>query len=108
MRASPINLAVLVSGSGTTLQNLIDQIGDGRLDARVKLVIGSRAGLKGIDRANAAGIRAEVVDRKSHPDVAGFSRRIFELIDSADAQLICLAGWLCLLDIPPKWIGKMM
>ena len=44
----PINLAVLVSGAGTTLQNLIDRIADGSLNAKIALVIGSRADLLGL------------------------------------------------------------
>jgi phosphoribosylglycinamide formyltransferase 1 len=108
MPKSPINLAVLVSGSGTTLQNLIDQIAAANLDARIKLVIGSRPGLPGLDRAQRANIPTAVVDRKQHQDLASFSRRVFELIHSAGVDLICLAGWLSLLDIPGQWHGRMM
>src|SRR5690242_20539794 len=95
MPSSPINLAVLLSGSGTTLQNLIDHIAAKKLDARIKLVIGSREGLLGIERAMQAGIPSHAVDRKTFPDVTSFSRRVFELIDEARVDLVCLAGWLC-------------
>jgi phosphoribosylglycinamide formyltransferase-1 len=108
MPTSPLNLAVLVSGSGTTLQNLIDQIAAKHLDARISLVIASRPGLSGIERAQRAQIPAQVVERKPFANVTSFSRRVFELIDAADVQLICLGGWLCLLDIPPHWEGRMM
>ena len=64
MPLSPINLAVLVSGSGTTLQNLIDQIAQKNLDARIKLVIGSRPGLLALQRAIDANIPQAVVDRR--------------------------------------------
>src|SRR5690242_2127693 len=56
MPTSPLKLAVLVSGSGTTLQNLIDLIAAGQLDARVEVVVASRPGIKGIDRAAAADV----------------------------------------------------
>jgi formyltetrahydrofolate-dependent phosphoribosylglycinamide formyltransferase len=108
MSTKPLNLAALVSGSGTTLQNFIDQIAVGKLDARVKLVIGSKPDLVGLDRARKAGLPAHVVDRRGFPDVASFSQRVFELMESADVDLICLAGWLCLLDIPKRWQGRMM
>jgi len=108
MSSSTVNLAVLVSGSGTTLQNLVDLIGAGKLDARVSLVIGSRPDLAGLDRARRANLRTEVVDRKSFSDVASFSRQVFDLIESANVDLICLAGWLCLLDLPQRWEGRMM
>jgi formyltetrahydrofolate-dependent phosphoribosylglycinamide formyltransferase len=105
---APINLAVLVSGSGTTLQNLIDQISSGRLNARIGLVIGSRAGLGGVERSQRAKLPTEVVDRRGYRDVTSFSRRVFELIDSASVDLVCLGGWLCLLEIPERWEGRMM
>lgn len=103
-----LRLAVLLSGSGTTLQNLVDQIKAGTLDASTELVIGSREGLKGIDRAIAAGLNYRVFPRKQYPDVPSFSRDVFAAIDAASADLICLAGWLCLLDIPARYAGRMM
>ncbi|HEX3357635.1 MAG TPA: phosphoribosylglycinamide formyltransferase [Tepidisphaeraceae bacterium] len=108
MPSSPINLAVLVSGSGTTLQNLIDQISAGKLDAKIKLVIGSKPGLVGVDRAIKANILGEIVDRKAFPDVSSFSRKMFELIDHAQVDLVCLAGWLCLLEFPDRYQNRLM
>src|SRR5438270_10511490 len=107
--ASPIKLAVLVSGSGTTLQNLVDEIAAGRLNASSQIVIGSRPGLVSIERAARARLPNFVVDRKSFEDCAAFSKQVFGLInDAGGADLICLAGWLCLLDIPERYAGKMM
>jgi phosphoribosylglycinamide formyltransferase-1 len=108
MPPSPVNLAVLLSGSGTTLQNLIDHIAAKKLDARIKLVIGSRDGLLGIERAMQAGIPSHIVDRKRFADVASLSQRVFELIDEARIDLVCLAGWLCLLELPQGYDGKIM
>jgi phosphoribosylglycinamide formyltransferase 1 len=108
MTKPPIKLAVLVSGSGTTLQNLLDRIGDGSLNARVSLVIGSRAGLVGLDRAAKAKIPAIVVDGREFSNCAEFSRRIFDLCAGSQADLICMAGWLCLVEIPPVFAGKVM
>src|SRR5437762_162353 len=81
MPLSPINLAVLVSGSGTTLQNLINQIDHKKLDARIKLVLGSRPGLPALQRASNAELFTAVVDRRQYPDVAMFSRRVFQIVD---------------------------
>ena len=103
-----INLAVLVSGSGTTLQNLLDVIGCRELDAAVRLVVGSRPGLKGADRATAAGVPTAVVDRRSFADVTTYSRAVFAQVDRAGVELVCLAGWLCLLEVPPRWAGRVM
>jgi phosphoribosylglycinamide formyltransferase-1 len=108
MPLDPIKLAVLVSGSGTTLQNLIDQIAARQLSAQIPIVIGSRPGLVGLDRAKDAGLRCAVVDRKEHSDCARFSRRVFEHIAEANVDLVCLAGWLCLLDLPQDYHGRVM
>jgi phosphoribosylglycinamide formyltransferase 1 len=108
MPPSPLKLAVLVSGGGTTLQNLIDAIADGRLDARVSVVIGSRAGLKGLQRAADARLMNFVVERQAIGNVGAFSREVFSLIDDAGVDLVCLAGWLCLLEIPSKYAGRVM
>ena len=108
MSASPIQLAVLVSGSGTTLQNLIDQIAAKALDARIALVVGSRSDLAGLERARKAGLKTAVVDRRTFPTCADFSRQVFELCSEAGAELVCLAGWLCLLELPPQFVGRTM
>ena len=108
MPAKPLKLAVLVSGGGTTLQNLIDRIADGSLDATIAIVIGSRAGLGALERASNAKLMNFVVDRKDYPDVAEYSRQVFKLIADAEVDLVCLGGWLCLLEIPPAYAGKVM
>src|SRR4051812_38979329 len=108
MPRPPINLAVLVSGSGTTLRNLIDVVREGKLDARIKLTLGSRPGLARVRRAQDAGIESGVVDRREFADVRWFSERIFDLIDRANVDLICLAGWLCLRNIPSRYGIRIM
>jgi formyltetrahydrofolate-dependent phosphoribosylglycinamide formyltransferase len=104
----PIRLAVLVSGSGTTLQNLIDEIDAVRLNATIAIVIGSRAELVGTNRAVKAGIPSVVVNRKEFANVADFSREVFGHIDAANVDLVCLAGWLCLLDLPERYAHRAM
>ncbi len=103
----PLRLAVLVSGSGSTLQNLIDRIAAGSLAASIGVVVGSRPGLKGIERAAAAGLTNHVVDRTAISP-AGFSAQVFAHCDDAHADLICMAGWLSLLEIPPQYAGRVM
>ena len=110
MASAPINLAVLVSGSGTTLQNLIDRIADGSLAAKIAVVIGSRPELLGLKRAADAKLMNFVVDRRDCPpdDVATFSRQVFKLCEDAGVDLVCLGGWLCLLDVPTNYAGRVM
>jgi phosphoribosylglycinamide formyltransferase-1 len=103
MPGSPIQLAVLISGSGTTLQNLIDRIDDGSLNARIAVVVASRPGIGGIERAERAGLKCRVVDRGENP-----SRQVFKICGDANVDLICLAGWLSLLEIPAGFRGRVM
>lgn len=101
-------IAVLISGSGTTLQNLIDRVADGTLPARIVQVVSSKPNVRGIDRARAAGLPVEVVARKAFPTIEAFSERTFHLCRAAGARLICLGGYLQLLRIPDDYRLKVV
>jgi pyridoxamine 5'-phosphate oxidase len=108
MSEQPLKIAVLISGSGTTLANLVGEIATGRLNCSIRLVIGSRANLKGIEKAKSAGLASIVIDPRDFTNTTEFSRAVFDAVDSAQVDLICLAGWLCLLEIPPRYEGKIL
>ncbi|MBX6312488.1 MAG: phosphoribosylglycinamide formyltransferase [Isosphaeraceae bacterium] len=103
----PIRLAVCVSGGGTTLQNLIDQIRAGRLEAEIVQVVASRPGIGAIPRAEAAGIPVAVVPRSGR-SLAEFSAAIFEPIRRRRADLVVLGGFLSLIEIPEDYIGRVL
>jgi len=103
-----MRLAVLVSGGGTTLQNLLDRCADGRLPAEVVIVIASRADAFALERARKVGIEAVVVDRQASGSLEEFSRRIFEHCRRATANLVCLAGFLQLVQVPDDFLGRVM
>jgi phosphoribosylglycinamide formyltransferase 1 len=103
---TPIALAVLVSGSGTTLQNMIDQIAAGKLNAKIVVVVASRPNIGAIERAAQASIPYVIVDRRQFAGIGDFSNAIFHHAEKAD--LVCLAGWLSLLRIPPAFVGRVM
>src|SRR6516162_1311156 len=105
---TPIRLAVLLSGNGTTLQNLLDHIADGELAAKIVQVVSSRTDAFGIERARQAGVPTAVVNRKDCADADEFSRRIFELIRQSQADLVCMAGFLHLLPIPDDFQHRVM
>jgi phosphoribosylglycinamide formyltransferase-1 len=105
---SRISVAVLLSGSGTTLQNLLDRIADGRSAARIVLVISSNPHAYGLQRAERAGIPTAVVERKGCADDRAFSERIFDLCRQAGAELVCMAGFLKLLLIPDDFRGRVL
>ena len=96
-------IAVLLSGSGRTLQNFIDRIAAGTLPVRITQVISSRPNVAGIERARTAGLPVEVVERKAFPSVEAFSERTLSLCRSSGARLVVLAGYLQLLRIPEDY-----
>jgi len=99
--ASPLKIAVLLSGSGRTLQNFLDEKAAGRLDVSIERVISSRADVLGVQRARDAGISTQIIN----PQQCG---EIFDLIDQANIDLVCLAGWMCFLEIPARYSGRVM
>lgn len=103
-----MRLAVLLSGSGTTLQNLIDRIADGRLAARIEVVIASRPDAGGLERARNAGIAALAVSRKDSPDVDRFNDRLHAALTHYDVDLIVLAGFLSPFQLRGRYAGRVL
>jgi phosphoribosylglycinamide formyltransferase-1 len=99
----PIRLAVLLSGSGTTLQNLLDHIADGRLVAQVVRVLSNRPDAFGLERGRRAGIPTAVVERRGCASREEFSERLFAHVRAAGADLVCLGGFLQLIAIPDDY-----
>jgi formyltetrahydrofolate-dependent phosphoribosylglycinamide formyltransferase len=103
-----VRLAVLISGTGRTLANLIETIAAGALEAEIVAVVSSRAGVRGIEIAGAAGIPVSVVTRRPYPDDAGFSDAIYAAIAPYEPDLIICAGFLKRLVVPPEWAGRIL
>ncbi len=104
----PLRLGVLISGSGTTLANFVSQISAGKLDAEIPLVIASRAGCSGIEKARKSGLRVEVLPRKQFASVDEFSTKVFELLRGANVDLVALGGFLSMLRIPDDYHFRVM
>jgi len=105
---APVRLAVLISAGGTTLQNLIDRIGDQRLDAEIALVISSHPNVLGLERAEAAGLPTAIITKKETGSRAAFGQAIFDRIRAVQADLVCLAGFLELLPIPEDFAHRVI
>ncbi len=103
-----LNLAILISGSGTTLQNLIDKINDKTLNANIQIVISSAPATYGIKRAEQNNIPVAIVQRKGYNNSEIFSNTIINEIEKYSVDLIILAGFLHLFKIPDKYTGKVM
>lgn len=108
--SSPINLAVLLSGSGRTLQNFIDRIQDGSLNARIRIVISSEPDAYGLERAKKHNIPTAVVRFDDFKDVNSFSKAITEQIERnhQTIDLITMAGFIRFYRIPDKYLGRIM
>jgi formyltetrahydrofolate-dependent phosphoribosylglycinamide formyltransferase len=100
-------LAVLASGNGTTLQNLIDRSRDGRLEAAVDLVISDQASAKALDRARDAEIAAFHVPYSNRQREES-SRAVFDLCRQHAADLVVMAGYLKLLPIPDDFAARVV
>lgn len=98
----PIRLAACISGGGTTVLNLLDKITAGELEAEIATVVASRE-CAGVEKARAAGLSVRVIGRKGFDSVGAFSDEVFSVIDDAGADLVVLAGFLSLLEIPARY-----
>ena len=93
-------VAVMVSGGGTNLQALIDAERSGLIEkGEIVLVISNKEGAYAIERAENAGIETHVVTKKEYGGKEGFEKKVMEIIDSHDIDLIVLAGFLQILSM---------
>lgn len=103
----PLRVAVLLSGSGRTLDNLLDAIGAGRLPAYVAAVVSSREDVRGVRIAERAGIPVRVLPPAGRP-MDGWSEAIFAVCREAQADLVVMAGFLHLVRIPADFTGRVI
>jgi len=96
-----IKLAVMVSGGGTTLQNFLDLIAAGKLDASIEVVISSNSTAFALERASIAGIDTHVVRRGDFETQEAFSDAVTAVIDRYGVDLILGAGYLQRYLFPP-------
>ena len=102
-----LRLAVLLSGGGTTLQNFLDRIDAGRLDAEVAVVGSSRLDAYGLERARAHGVPTFVVQSRHHKgQVEALSAAVFAELGKFDYDLLLLCGFMCLLRLPDELLGR--
>lgn len=90
-----MRVGVLVSGSGTNLQALLDAEARGALGpATIAAVVSSKPGVAALDRATAAGKPALVVDHKTYGDRASFEGDLIAVLDARGVELVVLAGFM--------------
>jgi phosphoribosylglycinamide formyltransferase-1 len=93
-RGSDCILGVLISGRGSNLQAILDAVADGRIPARVALVISNRPEAHGLARARAAGVDALVLDHRQFRTREEYDRALAVELKARDVTLVCLAGFM--------------
>ncbi|MFB4203824.1 Phosphoribosylglycinamide formyltransferase [wastewater metagenome] len=93
----PLDVVVLISGSGTNLQCLIDGQQRGELPIRIRAVISNRADAGGLERARAAGIPTEVLPHRDYPDREHYDADLVRVVDRHEPGLVVLAGFMRIL-----------
>lgn len=89
----------MVSGGGTDLQSVIDNVENGYIEnGRIVLVIASKPGIYALERAAAHGIRGVVIGKDEYPDMADRTEAIIRALSEAETDLVVLAGYLSVLQ----------
>ncbi len=91
-------IGVLVSGGGTNLQSIIDAVSQGKVAAEIGVVVSNKPGAYALERAALHHIPSRVVDHRQYQSVMEFTRAILEIMKENKIDLICLAGFLRILD----------
>lgn len=95
-----LTLVVLISGSGSNLQAIIDQIESGYLNAQIKCVISNRPGVYGLERAANHGIPHHTIDHKTYSTREAFDAELIKIIQPYQPDCIVLAGFMRILTAP--------
>lgn len=106
--ARPFRIAVLISGGGTTLKNLLDEIAAGRLNVEVVAVVSSSPLAGGLKFAAERAIPASVVQRSAYANLVDFSEATFAPCRAAGADLVVMGGYLKLVKIPTDFQGRVV
>lgn len=109
-RRPRLAVAVLVSGSGTNLQAILDACAAGHIPARVSGVISDRPEAYGLERARAAGVPAAPLPTAGFPDRAAYDHALGERIRALAPGLVVLAGFMRILSpaLVNDWAGRML
>ena len=98
--AKKLKLGVLISGSGTNLQALIDRIADGTLDASIELVVSSRPSAFGLQRAQKAGIQTLTLDKTIYADPIQADMVIATELKQKNVDYVVMAGYMRMVHDP--------
>lgn len=100
-------MALFISGTGGNALNLLEACREGRVPAEPVLVVASSPKASGAEKLRQAGLLVVTMEKGASDDGA-YSERLFGLAEAAEADLICLGGWLRKLVIPSAWEGRVL
>lgn len=92
-----VDIGVLVSGSGSNFQSIIDQIEKGNLDASIKVVISNNPDAYALERAKKHNIPAVVIDHNNFQDRDEFDQKMIDILNSYSVELVIMAGFMRIL-----------
>ena len=103
-------VGVLISGSGSNLQALLDAAAAEDFPAEIALVVSNRPGVRGLDRAAAAGVPALTIDHKAYDGRAPFEDALHEALTEHRIETVCLAGFMRVLTegFVTRWAGRLL
>ncbi|KAF4025867.1 hypothetical protein G4228_018028, partial [Cervus hanglu yarkandensis] len=103
-------VAVLISGTGSNLQALIDSTREPSSLAHIVVVISNKAAVAGLDKAEKAGIPTRVINHKLYKNREAFDTAVDEVLEEFSTDIVCLAGFMRILSgsFVRKWNGKML
>ena len=105
--AGRIRIAVLLSGSGTSLENIFEHI-DAGLPAEVVCVLSSKKNAFGLQRAEKRGVPAIAIPRREYEDVGAFNDALHEALAPFDPDLVCLLGFLSPFELRSRYAGRVL
>jgi phosphoribosylglycinamide formyltransferase-1 len=104
------SIVILISGSGSNLQAIIDAVAEKKIHADISAVISNRPGALGLKKAESAGINTIVIDHSKFAERREFDKALDRQIDELNPDLIVLAGFMRILpkDFIEKYEGRIL
>ena len=105
-----LKVGVLISGSGTNLQALIDDCTRADAESEIVLVLSNRAEAFGLTRAERAGLPHRVIDHEGYDSREAFEQALTEALEASGVELVCLAGFMRVLtaDFVERWRDRLI
>ena len=105
-----LKVGVLISGSGTNLQALIDDCARADAESEIVLVLSNRADAYGLSRAEQAGLPHRVIDHREHDSRAAFEQTLSQALEASGVELVCLAGFMRVLTAAfvERWRNRLI